>query len=411
MAACRRHYGGVVSFNRVAGERFVMVLDPEPAKEVLHAPADRLTTGSTNASLQPLVGASSVVLADGAEHVRLRRMLLACLQGDPLTSHETAILDRTDRTIDAWPVGEPFPLLPSVTDLTLDLIVHMVLGPAEPGARERVRDVFDPPVSRLGGLALVLSRGRMGSATGGRRFEQSGRRLNEVLYAAIERARAAPDPERHDVLSTLVRTHGDALSDAQLRDTLATLFLAGFKSTQSTLLWGFHHLLRSRGVLERLQAEVAAGERRYLDAVVHEALRTLPTGPGSSRIVVGAPYELSGHALPPGTEINVSLGELHRHTDHFPDAEVFRPERYLHPDEDTSAWLAFSAGLRRCVGATFAPFELAIIFGRIVERTELAAVGRPERAGRVGFALRNGVSRLPSRGVRVLQSRPPQPAR
>ena len=83
----------------------------------------------------------------------------------------------------------------------------------------------------------------------------------------------------------------------------------------------------------------------------------------------------------------MSLGDLNRHSNHFPDAVAFRPERYLGAAEDTSSWLAFSAGTRRCLGATFAPFELGIVFSRIVQRTGLVAVGPPERSARAGLAL------------------------
>jgi cytochrome P450 len=107
----------------------------------------------------------------------------------------------------------------------------------------------------------------------------------------------------------------------------------------------------------------------------------------------------------------VSLGDLNRHRDHFPDADVFRPERYLDPAEDTSSWLVFSVGTRRCLGATFSLFELGIVFSRIVQRTDLVAVGRPEGSARAGLSLRNGVSSLPRRGVRVIQPAPPEPVR
>ena len=411
VTACRRRYGGVVSFDRVAGKRFVMVLDPEPAKQVLHAPADRLTAGSTNSSLRPLIGESSLLLLDGDEHLRARRMLLPWLQGERLSTYESAIRERVDRAIDAWPVAETFALLPSVSDLTIDLGIHVVLGRANSEVRQHIRDVFDQRVSRFAAVALVVSRGRVGAAASGRRFERSRARLDELLQAEIARARAALSPERDDVLAMLVGAHGDGLTDAQLRDALVTLLLAGIKSTEETLLWGLHHLLRNRAALERLRRELAAGEPEYLDAVVREALRAIPTSVGSSRIVVGEPFELSGHALPAGTEINVSLGDLNRHPDHFPDAEAFRPERYLDPAEDTSSWLVFSAGTRRCLGATFSPFELGIVFSRIVQRTELVPVGQPEVPARAGLSLRNGVSRPPRHGVRVMQPRPPKAVR
>jgi len=415
--ACSRRYGDVVTFNRLVGPRFVMVFDANLAKQLLHAPPDQLRGGETNTSLRPVVGEHSLLLLDGPEHTGQRKLLLPSFQGDGNRSYAAATREAADTMIDSWPVGEPFALLPSLGSLTLNVIIHAVFGPD--GTRpdrefeRRIREMIDPVLPRLGALALALP-GRIGNPA---RERLSRRRLlaDKLIYEAIARRRAAPElEERHDVLSRLLLTrdeHGEEMDDVQVRDQLVTILLAGYGSTQAALAWAFDLLLRNPRVLERLRGRLAAGDGSYLDAVVSETLRMRPVAVSISRMVGEALYELDGHAIPPGTEINVSILELHRQEDCFPEPQAFRPERFLDADSDTNSWVPFGTGGRRCLGASFAPFEMGIVIRRVLERTQLVPVGRrPEKRSRFEMTLRNGTTFLPKRGVRVIQERAPAPA-
>src|SRR5213083_2640905 len=74
--ACRRRYGDVVTFGTLFDPRFVMVFEPEDVKQVFRGSADQLHAGEANAVLGPVVGARSVLLLDGAEHLRQRRLMM-----------------------------------------------------------------------------------------------------------------------------------------------------------------------------------------------------------------------------------------------------------------------------------------------------------------------------------------------
>jgi cytochrome P450 len=99
-------------------------------------------------------------------------------------------------------------------------------------------------------------------------------------------------------------------------------------------------------------------------------------------------------------EINPSIAAIHRREDCYPQARAFRPERFLGPDApDTYSWLPFGGGTRRCLGASFATFEMQVVIRRVLERTTLVPVGRrPERGARRGIIF------VPARGVRVLRT-------
>lgn len=406
--ACRRRYGDVVWMSTAFDRGFVMVFDPEVVKQVFQAPPDRLRAGEANAVLAPLLGSRSVLLLDGAEHLRQRKLLLPPFHGRRLQAHESVMRDAADAQIDAWPTDEPFALQPSMQALTLRVITTTIFGVTDPARRDelerRVRATLQPLGRRVGILMFVISRGRFGDSEATRRFDASKRALDEVLFAEIARRREADDlDERDDVLSMLLQTvdqHGAGMTDQELRDELVTLLVAGHETTSTGLAWALDLLMHDPRVLARARE----GDPAYLDAVVKEALRLRPVVPGIGRVVRGGPFELAGYTLPEGVEINPSISGMHRRGESYPDPKAFRPERFLGDGApDGYTWIPFGGGTRRCLGASFAQQEMRIVLQRILERAELAPVRRrPERVRRQGITL------VPRDGVRVrLVSRRP----
>jgi cytochrome P450 family 135 len=410
---CRRRYGDVVTFSTMFDSRFVMVFDPESIKQVFRGPPEQLHAGEANAPLGPVVGARSVLLLDGAEHLRQRRLMLPPFHGERMRQYASVMVEAADRAIDAWPVGKPFTLLPWMQSLTLDVIMSAVFGveegPRSEELKRRVRALMDPVGTRPGLLLMVLSGGRFGAPTEMQQFQERRRLLDELIYDEIAQRRTAPDlDQRQDVFSMLLLARdedGSAMSDQELRDELVTLLVAGHETTATGLGWAFELLLRNRSVLERLRSALAEDDRSYLEAVVKETLRVRPVVPGIGRVVRGGPFEVGGFLIPEGIEINPSIAAVHRRADHYPEPRAFKPERFLGPDApDTYTWVPFGGGTRRCLGASFATFEMQVVIRRVLERASLKAVGpRPEK----GF--RRGVTIVPRRGVRVIQTAPPLP--
>src|SRR5918996_4057167 len=201
--------------------------------------------------------------------------------------------EAADRQIDAWPVGEPFTLLPSMQALTLDVIMRAVFGveesPRQDELKRRVRAMLDPVGTRLGVLAMILLGGRFGTSRAMEGFEDRRLAVDRLIYEEIAHRRAAPDlEERDDVFSMLVLARhedGSGMSDQELRDELVTLLVAGHETTATGLAWAFELLLRNPAVLARARAAVADRDTAYLDAVVKETLRRRTVVPGVGRVV------------------------------------------------------------------------------------------------------------------------------
>ena len=191
----------------------------------------------------------------------------------------------------------------------------------------------------------------------------------------------------------------DALTE-QLRDTSGVAARSSTaKSAQESLLWGFHHLLRNRAALERLRtASWRPGSASTSRRSFAKRSALSRRAPGSSRIVVGEPFELLRALAPGGHRDQRVAWRPESPPRPLPGCRRVPPGALPRSGGGTSSWLVFSAGTRRCLGATFSPFELEIVFSRIVQRTDLVAVGRPEGSARAGLSPAQRRQSLPRRG-------------
>jgi cytochrome P450 len=410
----RRRYGDVVTMSTLFDSGFVMVFEPELVKQVFKGPPEQLRAGEANALLGPILGERSVLLLDGSEHIRHRRLMLPAFHGQRMKAYDSIMRDATDREIDRWPVGEPFELLPSMQALTLDVIMRAVFGVAEgqryDDLRHALREMLRPISRPVGVMVLTMSLSRWRGNDTVRRFEELRQRVDELIFDEIARRREVPDlEEREDVFSTLLLARdedGQPMTDQEVRDELVTLLVAGHETTATALAWTFDLLLHNQRVLSKLRESLEAGEDEYLDAVTKESLRIRPVIPGIGRKVRGEPFQLGAYTIPPGVEINPSIAMIHARGDRYPSPREFRPERFLGDSPpDTYTWVPFGGGVRRCIGASFALFEMRVVVRRVLERAALAAVeAEPDEVERRGITL------VPSRGVRVRQTRAPSAA-
>src|SRR5947209_12232454 len=139
LEACRRRYGDAVTFSTLFDSSFVMVFDPELIKQLFQGSAAQLHAGEANALLGPVLGERSVLLLDGEQHLRHRRLMLPAFHGARMQSYAETIREAADAEIDSWPVGEPFALHPSMQSLTLQVIIRAVFGYGAGAAADELR--------------------------------------------------------------------------------------------------------------------------------------------------------------------------------------------------------------------------------------------------------------------------------
>jgi cytochrome P450 len=414
MRRSRARYGDAFTIKLNAAETFVFLCDPEDVKRTFTGDPRLLRAGEANAILRPVVGPRSVLLLDEPEHMVDRKLMLPPFHGERMQRYGDIMVQAARDEIARWPVGEPFALWPRMQAITLEVIVRAVFGVDDrdrmEALEERLRRMLDwlAKPSRLAGLAV----GGPERVERNRFFRGATEPVDELLLAEIARRRDSPDlAERDDILSMLVQARyedGSAMGDHELRDELITLLVAGHETTATSLAWALERLLRHPEALARATEEALAGEGEYLDAVVKETLRLRPVLPVVVRIL-GEPMEFAGRVLPAGTAVAPCIYLMHRREDVYPQADRFRPERFLEQPAGTYTWIPFGGGVRRCLGASFATFEMRQVLQTVLAEVRLRAHRpAPERMTRRGITFTPAGQ---TRGVVVARRAAAAPAR
>ncbi len=399
---CRERYGDVFTVRIAPTEGpWVMLADPDAVKEVFTGPPDALLAGEGNEILAPVLGARSVLVLDGREHLAQRKLLLPPFHGERMQRYGDLMGTIAEREVASWPRGTPFALQPRMQALTLEVIIGAVFGVREGERLDALRralgrllEIITMPAAFLGVAVFGARMARVPPAS------TALRAVDDLIYAEIADRRHVSDlGERDDILSLLLQAShedGSPMTDAELRDELVTLLVAGHETTATALSWSLERLVRHPDKLERLTEEVQAGEEAYLEAVVHETLRLRPVVPVVLRRLA-RPMRIGGYDLPAGVKVAPSILLIHRRPDVYPDPHRFLPERFLDRPPGTYTWIPFGGGVRRCLGAAFALFEMRVALATIVRDAHLrAADPAPERIGRRAITL------APARGAEVV---------
>ncbi len=412
---CARRWGDPFTLHIPARPPLVMFSDPDAIREIFTGDPETLHAGEANSILGPIVGEHSLLLLDGPRHLRHRRLVLPPFHGERMQAYGRIMREITDRAIDAWPVARPFPIHEQTQAITLDVILRTVFGLEEGETlvtlRERLRRLTTFVSGTLGVLLLMpwLQRD-LGPLTPGGRFARLAREIDDILFAEIARRRAEGDTGRDDILSMLIAARdedGQPMSDQELRDEMVTLLLAGHETTATSLAWAFHRLLGRPEVLDRLRAELGGrrvepeevGRLEYLDAVIKETARLNPVIVNVGRRLQ-APMRIGGHDLPAGVVASPCIYLTHRRADLWPEPERFDPDRFLGARPSPYAFFPFGGGVRRCIGAAFASYEMKIVLAEILARVELRIA-----PGYTARTVRRTVTLAPSDGMPVLVDR------
>jgi cytochrome P450 family 135 len=398
-------YGDVFTVSITGFGTGVYVADPDAIRELFTGDQSDLRAGEANSFMEPVLGARSVLVLDGPEHLRQRKLLLSPLQGSRVATFRDVIRDVATREVASWRVGAQLVLRERMRSLTFEVICRVVFGVTEPGQVERLRERLVAVIDSSPIFMIVsAARADLGRLSPGGRFARRLRAADQALYEEIERRRTEPDvEERSDVLSLLLGARdeqGRAMSDVELRDELFTMLGAGHETTATGLAFAFELLMRNPPVLARLREELASGEDdSYLDAVVKETLRLRPVIDAVERtLTVGR--TVAGWELPAGAKVYPGIALVHLREDLFPQAQRFRPERFIEEGAESYSWLPFGGGIRRCIGAALAHAEMAEVLRIAVPAVEL----RPLRDRPDPVVLR-GITLAPKHGVPVAVER------
>jgi cytochrome P450 family 135 len=386
--ACHERYGDMFTFQIAYEGTWVMLADPEAVKQVFTGDPRVFHAGKGNQILAPVLGRNSVLVLDEKPHMSQRKLLLPPFHGARMQGYEQTMSQIAVREIESWPVGTPYELRPRMQAMTLEIILNTVFGVSEgerlAELRDALREFLDLTTDPRKLLPLIFfGPSRVMSYPP---FRRRVERVDALIYGEIAARRRAGDLEqRDDVLSMLVGAHhedGSPMSNEEIRDELLTLLVAGHETTATSLSWAVERLARHPAKLERLRDEVGDRGDEYLTATIQETLRLRPV----ISIVIrhlAEPVEIGGYELPAGVRVTPCVYLVHRNPEIYPEPDRFLPERFLDNPPGTYTWIPFGGGVRRCLGASFAQFEMAVVLRELVRRRHIRpADPRPERVFR-----------------------------
>ena len=399
--ACRRRYGDVFTVRLTGFGAAVYLSNPRDIKTVFAGDPHIFHAGEANSVLGGMLGPSSVLLLDDDLHRDRRRLMMAPFHRDVVARQTALIAEIAAANIAGWPVGVDFPVAPKMAEITLEVILRTTIGATDRQRLAALRAVM-PRLLSLGTFdTLAMARPSLQRRLPWRRLRRRIAEADELLYAEIADRRADPNlAARTDTLAMLVRAashDGRRMTDAELRDQLMTLLLAGHETTATALSWALERLTRHPHALARATAAADADSDSdsgdYLDAVAKETLRVRPVVFDVGR-VLKEPADVAGYRLPAGTTVVPAIGLVHVEPALYDNPAGFRPERMLGASLSPTTWLPFGGGNRRCLGANLAMAEMRIVLGEVLRRVELATATAPGERPRI-----SGVIQQPHRGA------------
>src|ERR1700729_817425 len=307
-------------------EPMVLFSGPDAVRSVCRLDPAIAPAGQSWEFPPPFAGPHSILLLDGEEHIRKRRLIQGPFHGERMRAFAPMIAELARRELGGW--HGRVVALDRMRELTLDIILRVGLGPRDDapapgraGLEESVTAVRSLPWV----LAMAVVRRDLGPRSPWGRFRVAVERFDAELYALLARRRA--EARDDSVLALLLEArdeHANPPSDQHLRDQLVALLVGGHDSSAASLAWAFELLARS----PRVQARLREGDPAYLDAVVKEVLRARPALTMAPRLLL-EPAQIAGRTVPAGVQVAACLWLACRREDLWTRASEFRPERWL----------------------------------------------------------------------------------
>jgi cytochrome P450 len=376
-------------------EPMVLFSSPDAVRDVFRLDPRIAPAGQSWEFLRPFAGPHSILVLDGEEHMRERRLIQTPFHGERMRSFQPVVAELARAELGGWE-GRVV-TLECMKRLTLETILRVIFGlRGEREAselREAVHGTLDTVRSMPRMLAMSLVQRDLGPRSPWGRFRLAVERFDSLLLDVLARRRA--DPGEDSMLAVLLEQrdeHGNPPSDRHLRDQLVALLAAGHDTSAASLSWAFERLARHPAV----QARLREGEPAYLDAVVKEVLRVRPALTIAPRRLL-EPVEIAGRPIPAGVHVAACLWLAMRREDLWPDAAAFRPDRWLNGSPTPPpSWIPFGGGVRRCAGAPFAEMEMREVLRAAGDLSIGPVRPEPEEPRRSALVV------TPSRGGEIL---------
>jgi cytochrome P450 family 110 len=336
---------------------------------------DPFATGA----LVPILGEGSMLTMGGETHRRERKLVMPMFHGDRMRAYGSAMqevaLEKVNQYLDRSPI---VPALELMTGISLEVIVRTVFGVEHRDLSESIMRASREVIRKLNPILFFSRRTHVPflGLSPWDRFRAARQKLRDIFDAIYEQHKK-DGSQGEDILSMMTAARyedGEPITRDHLREELATFLFAGHETSAIAMTWAIYHLhshpesLRTlqnelRSLPDRTPASLAASP--YLKAVVQESLRLHPIVTEVLR-KLRVPMQLGEYSIPAGFAVAPATVLAHYNPTTYTDPDAFRPERFLERNYSPFEYMPFGGGHRRCIGAAFAAYEMAIVLGTLL---------------------------------------------
>jgi cytochrome P450 len=370
---------GPVSATRAIGTNWINVEGPDACGAVLRDRDKAFAASGWSLLIGPFFK-RGLMLLDGHEHHRHRRILQEAFTSDRLAGYLAPMNETIERGLADWPAGK-LRFYPAVKQLTLDVATRTFMADEIGAESRRVNRAFSDSVrAATAFLRYPVPGMRWSRGLAGRRL------LENYLRPRIPAHRASNGIDLFSALCHASSENGERFTDDDIVNHMIFLLMAAHDTSTSTLTTMAYYLARYPEWQERCRAESFAvgtdavdyddlDKLESLDLVMKECMRLVTPVPGVTRRA-NRETELLGYRVPAGSYLAVHLWGVHHMEDLWPNPERFDPERFAeHRREDKVhryAYLPFGNGVHKCIGMYFGGMEVKAAMHQLLQRFRLS---------------------------------------
>lgn len=396
MTAAHRKYGNVVAFTKGGNGNLIATIDNCPGTVFGFGPAcnqailtqpgvfqssPMATTALKHDATTRLL--SGIFSMNGDKHRQQRRLMMPAFHKKRIEAYRDDIAALTYQMLEGWTHGSDRDVHQDMMELTLQIACKTLFGV----------DVHNSQYNIGAGIQnwikMNLNPGVMVKVdlpgTPYRRFTRAGDALSAEFQRIIARKRAS-DVEENDVLSMLIHSRdedGSQMSEDELVGQASILFFAGHETTANAVTWTLFLLSQHPEIYASVVEEVEdvlhgdaptieqLGQLTLLERVLKESMRILPPVPFLLRFAA-EDTELEGRPIPQNAEVIFSQYITHHNPEIYSEPKRFNPDRWLTTDPSPYEYIPFGAGIRMCIGASFAMLEAKVLLSIILQHARLA---------------------------------------
>jgi cytochrome P450 family 110 len=375
------------------GSPLMVFYTPEAAQQIIENRHGHLTTTSFDSELRSIFGDSSFFTLEGVRHQSVRKLLIPALHGKQIHSYGKLICDLADNLMGELPTNKPFSALDVAQEISMRVMIQLLFGSYQQERYEQIKQLMIGMVnlfaSNIGGIPLFFRflQQDLGPASPWRNFLKQRQQMQDLIYTEIEERRAHPNPAQKDILALLMSAcdeQGNLLTNEELLGQVLSLLFTGNESTAASMAWSWYRVYRDSEIhgklLQELQSlgdspdPISLFRLPYLSAVCNETLRMYSVTMFTIPRVVKTTTQIDGFQVNPGTLVTVGTYLLHQREDIYPTAKEFKPERFLERQFSPYEFLPFGGGMRGCIGAEVALYQMKLSLATIVSHYQLELV-------------------------------------